>query len=112
MKLSKKRFTPVEIASGGAIIVLLAAIVWLTIINPPAKRMARLCVNNLRMIDAAKDAYLLESSNRPPPDLMALVTNNYFRKTPVCPAGGRYIVGGIGVDPTCSIGGRHALPRF
>ncbi|HUZ07403.1 MAG TPA: hypothetical protein VMV89_07925 [Candidatus Paceibacterota bacterium] len=69
------------------------------------------CINNLRQIDAAKDEWALEnnkSADAVPTaqDLLPYIPNNIF---PVCPSGGTYTIGAVGVPPTCSIPG-HALP--
>jgi chromosome segregation ATPase len=69
------------------------------------------CINNLRQIDAAKDEWALEN-NKPAgaiptaQDLLPYLTDQTF---PVCPSGGTYTIGSVGVPPTCSIPG-HALP--
>jgi len=69
------------------------------------------CINNLRQIDAAKNQWALEnnkSADAVPTaqDLLPYFPNNIF---PVCPSGGTYTIGSVGVLPTCSIPG-HALP--
>jgi hypothetical protein len=72
------------------------------------------CINNLRIIDSAKDQWALEhgkTSNDIPtwddvrPYLGRLPSNNI----PVCPSGGTYTLGRVGSPPTCSIGGEHSL---
>jgi hypothetical protein len=74
------------------------------------------CVNNLRQIDGAKQQWYLEnqkSSNDIPThaEVALYLKNNTF---PVCPAGGKYIVGRVDEEPKCSAGLRgnpsHVLP--
>jgi TolA-binding protein len=69
------------------------------------------CINNLRQIDAAKNEWALESNKTAgaiptEQDLLPYIVNGIF---PVCPSGGTYTIGAIGVPPTCSIPG-HELP--
>jgi DNA repair exonuclease SbcCD ATPase subunit len=70
------------------------------------------CINNLRQIDAAKNQWALENSKAvgaipAEEDLLPYLQNGVF---PVCPSGGTYTIGAIGVPPTCSVPG-HALPQ-
>ena len=70
------------------------------------------CINNLRMIDAAKQQWALEKSKNDDAvpsahDLLPYLTDGVF---PVCPEGGTYSINAIGQLPTCSIPG-HALPQ-
>jgi len=68
------------------------------------------CINNLRMIDAAKQEWALEN-NKPSTDtptqadLTRLKNSQYFKngRFPTCPAGGTYTIGPVGEAPTCSI---------
>ena len=68
------------------------------------------CLNNLRMIDAAKQQWALEK-NKPATatptaaDLKPYLMNNPF---PVCPNGGVYKINSVSSDPECSIPG-HKL---
>lgn len=70
------------------------------------------CINNLRMMDAAKQQWALEKNKSPndipqPQDLLP-----YFGPSavfPQCPGGGRYTLNAVNKAPTCSIPG-HALP--
>jgi flagellar biosynthesis GTPase FlhF len=71
------------------------------------------CINNLRRIDAAKNQWALENNKTADAvpteqDLLPFLSsdNGNF---PVCPSGGTYTIGAVGVPPTCSIPG-HVLP--
>lgn len=80
------------------------------------------CVGRLMQIDSAKQEWELEhskSTNDVPtwdelyPYLSSSFTDRWFTNgTPVCPEGGTYTLGRVGVHPTCSIGGpRHSYPQ-
>ncbi len=71
-----------------------------------------LCLNNLRMIDAAKMQWALEKAKPPntlvaAPDIAPYVKDHVV---PTCPAGGTYTINPVGVAPTCSSPG-HVLPK-
>jgi len=76
---------------------------------------ASACVNNLRLIESAKEEWALENNkttndipswNDLRPYLPPLGTNGRF----FCPAGGEYTIGRVGELPICSIGGvMHSL---
>ena len=70
------------------------------------------CINNLRMIDAAKQQWALENGKGPGDvptmqDLEPYLKNGVF---PTCPAGGTYTIGAVSNAPTCSVPG-HQLPN-
>jgi len=70
------------------------------------------CVNNLRQIDAAKQQWALvnDKTDDAVPvaqDLLPYLRGQVF---PVCPSGGTYTIGAVGVPPTCSTPG-HVLPQ-
>ncbi len=78
--------------------------------DSPARKNA--CINNLRMIDAAKEQWALETNARQGDVVNTNRANNYIRgnKTPICPAGGTYNYKTIGENPECSVPG-HELTR-
>ena len=70
------------------------------------------CLNNLRMIDAAKQQWALEKNKKDDAvpvwaDIQPYVGRG--RAAMRCPQGGEYTLGAVGVRPTCSIPG-HVLP--
>jgi ABC-type transporter Mla subunit MlaD len=73
------------------------------------------CINNLRLIDAAKQQWVLENKKQntdaPPTleDLRPYLGHGPNGELPACPDGGVYTVGPIGEKPTCNIPG-HVLP--
>jgi chromosome segregation ATPase len=70
------------------------------------------CINNLRLIDSAKQQWALE--NKKPAGAIPAVSDlaPYFpsNSIPVCPAGGTYSINEIGAPPSCTVPG-HILPR-
>lgn len=72
----------------------------------------RICVDNLRMIEAARGDLASARRERKNDDLMVTETDivpTYLKVMPVCPSGGTYTVGAIGEHPTCTYAG-HVLP--
>ena len=70
------------------------------------------CINNLRIIDAAKEQWALENKKTSIDVPTASDLRPYLgrsRDLPRCPLGGEYIFGKIGEPPKCSLGGAHAL---
>jgi len=70
------------------------------------------CINNLRLIDGAKQQWALEAQKPPgtlltPANLMPYMKSNAL---PVCPSGGVYTLNPVGLAPICNIPG-HALPK-
>jgi hypothetical protein len=73
---------------------------------------ATACINNLRLLETAKQAWA-QASARGAGAAPTLAELTPFARGPlvlVCPAGGTYSVNAVGAPPTCSIPG-HALPR-
>jgi hypothetical protein len=70
------------------------------------------CINNLRMIDAAKQQWALEK-DKPidavprTRDLLPYLKDGVF---PVCPDGGTYSINNVDTVPTCTVIG-HVLPQ-
>jgi hypothetical protein len=70
------------------------------------------CINNLRLIEAAKQQWALDNSKTDDDIPNALELLPYFRDDvfPACPAGGTYTINAVSVLPTCSAPG-HMLPQ-
>jgi hypothetical protein len=70
------------------------------------------CINNLRMLDAAKEQWALATNKPEGADVVEKEALQYIKGAamPVCPQGGRYTLGTIGQLPTCSFPG-HQLPK-
>ncbi len=75
------------------------------------------CVNNLRIIDAAKQQWALERGKtvRDIPtwdDVRPYLGRSWSNTIPVCPEGGTYTLGRVGIPPACSIGGpEHSISQ-
>jgi hypothetical protein len=69
------------------------------------------CINNLRQIDAAKQQWWLVNNKTDVDVPTAQDLQPYLKGgvLPVCPSGGTYTIGAVGVPPTCSTPG-HVLP--
>jgi hypothetical protein len=81
--------------------------------GPTASRMTA-CVNNLRLIDSAKQQWALEFKKGPndtptADDLRPYLGRGVNGEMPVCPEGGSYEFRTVGEKPACSVHG-HALP--
>jgi len=109
----KKGFTLVEIMIVVAIIGLLATM------GLPSLRKARetsrknACVNNLRVIDSAKEQEAIELNLADGGNSTDITLYIKGGALPTCPAGGAYTAGAVGTDPTCSYsqnGVTHVLP--
>jgi predicted RNase H-like nuclease (RuvC/YqgF family) len=109
------RANPAQLASPGqmspAAQAAFAARYGLTVTNSE-QAVTAACVNNLRLIDGAKQQWALEHQKPPGALLTAADLTPYVRSNalPVCPAGGVYTLNPVGLAPICNIPG-HALPR-
>jgi len=112
-----KGFTLVEIMIVVAIIALLAAIAIPSFMKSRADARASSCVNNLRLIEHAKQQYATSQQQ------LAETTVLYFsdiavylkgmtggsNSTLICREGGTYTVGAVNALPTCSFSDTHIL---
>lgn len=129
----KKGFTLVEIMIVVAIIGLLAAIAIPSFMRARSRSQQSACINNLRMIDAAKEQYAMEwgmTNGQAFADNAVLVgrVDGYIRDWPLCPASttvtndqtsseADYTYGVVGANPVCRIMGGdpnfpHAIQAF
>ena len=83
-------------------------------IRARASSSSNACVNNLRVIAAAKDQWALENNkttnDTPTWDDLRPYFGRATNQPPKCPDGGIYTLGKVGQNPTCSLGGSHSLP--
>ena len=102
-------FTLVEIMIVVAIIGLLAAIAIPNFVRARQTAQANACVNNLRIIDAAKNQYALENglktgdATATSTTLQPYLGHSSTSTFPVCPiAATAYTINAIGTNPTCA----------
>jgi len=91
---------------------MMAAIAIPNFVRAREVAMTNACINNLRMIEAAKNEWALEHKKNAadvpaPQDLTPYFKNGAF---PTCPAGGTYTIGAVSNAPACSVSG-HKLPE-
>ena len=107
MKLTRnsKGFTLVEIMIVVAIIGLLAAIAVPNFVQARTTARRNACINNLRLIAAAKDQSALENGYAETSVLTSSDVTAYLKANvmPACPAAGTYTVNAVSVSPVCSL---------
>ena len=74
--------------------------------NTPARNG---CVNNLRILEGAKEQWSLENHKGTNDVVTWGDVLPYLRNKPACPQGGTYLLGRVGELPRCSFGGAHTL---
>jgi len=111
MKISYSRksgFTVIEL------LVLITMIALLVSIAVPAhsrqlvRTRTKVCVANLNRLEGAKIAWAKQSAKIVGEACVMsdiVGAGKYLREQPVCPSGGAYTLGAVGVKPTCSIPG-------
>ena len=109
MKLKRNSvgFTLVEIMITVMIIGLLAAIGVPNFVKAKQKSRQSVCINNLRIIAAAKEQTVAEHGLEEGDTLTEADITPYIKgnQMPSCPSrGGAYSINAVGEDPTCSLG--------
>ena len=107
MKIRKNTagFTLVEIMIVVAIIGLLAAIAVPNFAQARANARRGACVNNLRLIDAAKEQWALETNAAPDASVADTDIEPYLKGNamPECPGSGTYDAGDMDEVPSCTL---------
>lgn len=107
-----RAFTLVEIMIVVTIVGLLASLCVFNIIRARATAQKSGCINNLSQLDRTKFMWALETGKGPddtPPDSELFGQNAHIKKKPICPGGGDYTIGAVGVPTRCSVL-THILP--
>jgi prepilin-type N-terminal cleavage/methylation domain-containing protein len=100
----KSGFTLIEIMIVVAIIGLIAAIAIPSFRKARETARAKVCLENLYQIEAAKQQWALEKNGTTgaiPPDNEVF---EFMKRTPECPGGFTYDVNAIGVEAACKSG--------
>ena len=111
LKKNTAGFTLVEIMIVVAIIGLLAAIAVPNFAQARNNARKNACINNLRLIVAAKEQYAIENNANTGDAVVDANITPYLKGNviPTCPASGVYTNNVVGTSPTCNVAG-HVLP--
>lgn len=94
----------IDISVVTIIILVLIAITVPTFIKSRNASCQNGCINNLRMIDSAKEQWALANHKTNGEEVVILRANEYIKgnTTPICPENGAYKYNVIGKNPECS----------
>ena len=70
------------------------------------------CVGNLRFLTSAKAQWAMETETTNGPVDIDGMLSGFPRGMPICPEGGKYTIGEIGEDPSCSVHGDMTCRRY
>lgn len=106
MKLNKYAFTLVEIMIVVMIIGLLAIMAFPNFARARTTATKNMCINNLRLVNAAKEQFALTHSKDGDyvPSAEELLPYLKDQQMPTCPASGEnYTFNAINTDPSCDV---------
>lgn len=113
MKKEKHGLTLVETMVVICIIGLLVAVALPNFLRARREAAAKICVTNLRQIEAAKERWAWSSGAGLNDEIyMTDLVPDFIRFEPTCPGGGNYTPGTIQENPTCSIGTNDSIDIF
>ena len=106
---SNPGFTLIEIMIVVLLIGILLAIAIPNFIYAREQSRRKACIGNLRKIEWAKDAYLMDnnldnSASITSVNLYPVSGTGYIKTVPFCPSGGTYSINDGRTDPTCTFG--------
>lgn len=102
--LANRGFTLLEIMIVILVIPILVAIAVPNYMQSRAKSRRTVCLENLRLIDSAKEQAAMAKSLKEGDSLQWTdVVPTYIKGSPSCPTGGAYSLNAVGTDPTCSL---------
>jgi prepilin-type N-terminal cleavage/methylation domain-containing protein len=111
-------FTLVEIMIVVSIIGLLATIAIPNFVRARTTSQKNGCINNLRLLDSAKQLWALEQKQGPTATPALMDLTGYMKNSLTCPAdssatfNNSYIMNNVGIKPTCKIlPAIHILPE-
>ena len=92
-----------------AVIGLLAAIAIPSFVNARDTSQLHACINNMRMLDAAKEQAALQDNYKADGAVSEVELSQFLKNGFAglqCPKGGHYTINPVGLDPECSVHGR------
>ncbi|MEN6416429.1 MAG: prepilin-type N-terminal cleavage/methylation domain-containing protein [Armatimonadota bacterium] len=102
-------FTLLEVMITVTIIGVLMAIAIPNYISSRNNARTKTCLSNLQHIERAKEQLAAEDKLEDGESIAwGDLVPNLIKSQPVCPAGGTYTIGAVGISPKCSIEG-HSL---
>jgi prepilin-type N-terminal cleavage/methylation domain-containing protein len=114
-KYCRKGFTLIEIVIVLAIVAVILAIALPNYLTSGSKSKKTICINNLKLIDAAIDQWAMENNIPDGADPSDDIYSYIKGKKPECPSGGEYTLYPVGSKPQvrCSLEDAedHRLPE-